>query len=64
MCLTEGKGNHESPGYCHKNYLSLEVVAVLMLIRSCRAMSGIVVDTDKDEDKSNFIFLIGAGISD
>ena len=43
---------------------SLEVVAVLTTIHPCRDLSGIIVDTDQDEDKSNFIFLIGAGMSD
>ena len=36
---------------------------VLMLIGSCHALSCVIFDTEKDEDMSNFIFLIGAGIS-
>ena len=41
---------------------SLGVVAVLMLIRPCRALSIVIVGTEQDEDKSNFIFLIESGI--
>ena len=57
--LTEVKCPHEWPGYCHKHLFSLEVVAVLVLIHRCRALSGVIVDTYQDEDRSNFIFLIG-----
>ena len=35
-----------------------------MLIRPCYDLHGVIVDTDKDEYKSNFIFLLGSGISD
>ena len=45
-------------------FFSLGVVAVLMLIYPCRALSGVIVGTDQDEDKSNFILLLGAGMSD
>ena len=62
-CLTEGKCTHEWTGYCNQNLLSLEVVAVLMLIHPCSALSGGIVDTKRDEYKSNFIFIIGAGMS-
>ena len=34
-----------------------------MLIHPFRALSGVVFGTEQDEDKSNFIFLIGAGMS-
>ena len=48
--------------------LSLEfiffgVVAVLMAIHPYRALSDEIFDTEKDEDKYNLIFLLGAGIS-
>ena len=33
-----------------------------MLIRPCHAIYGVIVDTKQDEDKSNFIFLLGAGL--
>ena len=64
FCPTEGKGPHEGQGYCHHNYFSLEVVAVLMLINPCHDLYDVIVDTEQDEDKSNFIFLLGYGISD
>ena len=35
-----------------------------MLINPCCYVSGVIVDTEQDEDKSDFIFLLGAGISD
>ena len=54
FCLTEVKGPHEWPGYCHQHLFSLDIVAVLMLIHTCRALSGVIVDTKQDEDKSNF----------
>ena len=60
----EGKGPHKGLGYCHQHYFSLEFVAVMMLIRTCHALSGVIVDNEEDEDKSNFLFLLGAGISD
>ena len=63
FCLTEGKGNHEGPGYCNRYFFSFEVVAVLMLVHCCHSLSGVIFDTNKDEDKFNFIFLLGAGIS-
>ena len=34
-----------------------------MLINNCHALSGVIVDTEKDEDKFNFKFLLGAVIS-
>ena len=39
-------------------------MVIFMLIRPCRALSGVIVVTDQDEDKSNFLFILGAGISD
>ena len=62
FCITEGKGPHECPSYCHQHLFSLGVVAVLMLIHPFPALSDIIVDTKQDEDKSNFIFLLGVGI--
>ena len=44
-------------------FFSLEVVTVKMMIHPCCDLSGVIVGTDQDEDKSNFIFLIGDGIS-
>ena len=38
-------------------------VAVLMMIHPYCAMSGVIVGTEQDEDKSKFIFLIGYGMS-
>ena len=35
-----------------------------MLIHPCHALTGVIADTEKDEYKYNFIFLLGAGISD
>ena len=61
--LNEGRGTHEWPGYCYQHFFSLEVVAVLVLIHPCHDLSGVIVDTKQDEDKYNFIFLIGAGMS-
>ena len=63
FCPTEGKVPHEGTGYCNWHYFSLEVVAVLMLINPCHDLSDIIIYTEQDEDKSNFIFLLGAGIS-
>ena len=40
FCLTEVRFPHEWPGYCHQHLFSLEVVAVLMLINPCHALSG------------------------
>ena len=34
-------------------FFSLGVVAVLILIHTCRALSGVIVGTEQDEDKSN-----------
>ena len=56
FCLNEGKFPHEGPGYCRQHCFSLGVVAVLMLIHPCHALSGIIVDTTKYEDNSNYIF--------
>ena len=61
--LTEGKSSHEWPGYFHQRLFYLDIVAVLMPIYSCRALSDVIVDTNQDEDKPNFIFLLGSGIS-
>ena len=44
-------------------FFSLEDVAVMMPIHPCRDLSSVIVGTEQDEDKSNFLFLIGAGIS-
>ena len=60
---TEGKGPNEGLGYCRLNQFSLEIVAVLMLIHPGRDLSGVIIETYQDEDKSNFIFLLGSGIS-
>ena len=40
-----------------------EVVTVMILIYPCRCFSGVVVGTVKDEDRFNFLFLVGAGMS-
>ena len=64
FCLNEGKGPYEGPVYFHSHYFYLEVVAVLVLIYPCHALSGFIVYTEHDEDKSNFLFLLGAGIFD
>ena len=61
--LTERKGPHEWPGYCHQHLFYLKVVAVLMLVYPCHAQSHVIFETNQDEDNSNFIFLLGAGIS-
>ena len=34
----------------------------MVLIRPWHALYGVIVDTEQDEDKSNFHFLLGAGI--
>ena len=62
FCLTEGKGPQKCSGCCHQHIYSLDVVAVLMLIHTCHTLSGVIVETDQDEDKSYFIFLLEAGI--
>ena len=64
ICSTEGKGPHEVLGYCKQHYLFLEVVTVLILIHTFHSLSGVIVYTNNDEDKSTFIFLMGAGISE
>ena len=64
FCPAEGKGPHEGSGYCHQYYFSSEIVAVLILVHPCNSLSGVIVDTDKDEDNSIFCFLLGAGVSD
>ena len=61
---TEGKGTHEVPGYCHQQYFYLEVVVLPMLIHPCRDLSGVIVGTEKDEEKTNLNFLIGYGMYD
>ena len=53
FCITEGKGPHKWTGYSHGRLFSLEFVAVLILIRPCRAMFGVI-----------FHFLLGDGIFD
>ena len=63
FCLTEGRDPHECPGYFYHHLFSLEVVAVLMLVNTCCALSGVIVGKKQAEDNSNFIFLIGAGMS-
>ena len=35
----------------------------MMLIHPCPALSGVIVGTNQYEDKSNFIFLVGAEMS-
>ena len=37
---------------------------VLILIHCCHALSGVIFDSEKDEYKSSFIFLLGARISE
>ena len=63
FCLAEGKGPHEWPGYCHQYFFYLEVVVVMILIHPCSDLSYVIFDTDQDEGKYNFIFLLGDGIS-
>ena len=62
--LTEGKGTHEWPDYCHQYFFSLDVVAVMMMIHTCGAISGVIFGTKQDEYKSNSIFIQGTEISD
>ena len=62
FCLTEGKGHHDWTGHCRQHFFSLEVVVVLIPIHPFRAISGVIVDTNEDKEKSSF-FLIVAGIS-
>ena len=50
-------------GNCRQHFFSLEFVAVVMLIFPCRALDDIIFDTEQDEDKPNFIFLLGSEIS-
>ena len=64
FCLNECKVTHEWTGYFHQHFFSLGVVAVLMLIHLCRALSGVISGNDQDEDKSNFTFPLEFGISD
>ena len=61
--MSEVKFPHEWPYYCRQHYFSFEFVAVLVLIHPCRALADVIVDTEQDEDKSNFLFLLGGGIS-
>ena len=61
--LTEDKFPHWWPGYCHRHLFSLEVVAVLMMVHPFSDLSSVTFGTEKYEYKSNFLFLIGAGIS-
>ena len=62
--LDEGKGPHEELGYCNQDYFYLEVLAVIVLIHTCHALSGLIFDTEQDEDKSNLLFLLGDEIYD
>ena len=55
--LAEGKCPHEWPGYFHQHLFSLEVVEVPMLIHPCRALSGAIFFTEKDEYKPIFFLL-------
>ena len=59
---TEGKGPHEWIGYCHQHLFYLDLVTVLILIHPCNDLSDVIIDTKKDEYKSNFILLLGADI--
>ena len=63
-CLTQGKGPHEGPGYCHKQYFSLEFSVVIIMVHPCHDLSGFIVYTDQYEDKSDLIFILEAGIYD
>ena len=40
------------------------VVAVLILNYPFRVLAGVIVGTKQDEDKVDFLFLLGAGIYD
>ena len=60
---TEGKDPHEGPVYCRQHLFSVEVVAVLMLIHPCHALSGVIGNTKKDEDKPDFLFLLEYGMA-
>ena len=53
--LNEGKGPNEWPAYFYKHLFYLEVVAVLILIHHCNALSGVIVGTEQDEKNSNFV---------
>ena len=48
FCLTEGKGPHEWPCYCHHNLFYLVIVAVMMLINPCRNLDDVLVDINQD----------------
>ena len=54
--LTDGKGPHEYPFYCHQQILFLDVVVVLIMVHPCHDFSDVIFKTNQDEDKSNFIF--------
>ena len=58
--LNEGKGPNEWPAYFYKHLFYLEVVAVLILIHHCNALSGVIVGTEQDE-KIPILFHIGSG---
>ena len=62
FCLTEDKSPLEWPGNCRQHLLYLEVVVVLLLSNPFHALYGVIFYTNKYEDKSNFIFLLRAGI--
>ena len=63
FCPTEVKVTNEWTGFCYQHIFSLEVVAILMIIYPCNDMSSVIFDTNQDEDKSNFLFLPGDGVS-
>ena len=63
FCPAEVKSPREGPGYFQGQYLSLDFVAVLIMIHTFHALSGGIVNTEEDEENSNF-FLLGAEISD
>ena len=44
--LTEGKGPHEWPSYCHQHFSYLELVAVLILVHPCHDLSGVIVGSE------------------
>ena len=61
--MTEGKVPYERPIYRRQHLFSLEVLVFLMLIHTFRSLSGVIFDTNQNEDNSNFLFLIGAEMS-
>ena len=61
--LTEGKVTHEWPVYFCQHLFSFKFLTVMILIRPCCALPGAIFDTDQNDDNSNCIFILGAGIS-